>query len=223
MQHAGDLARSWVEVGEQKAGLARAAVNGRGATVVGQADRLVPPIGETAGPKIVQGFQERQQFESFRAGRPGGDATQEGLDGEEPVEPPGRLAVEGAVADDAPSTSAGQRPFQRQILQVRRTVSPLLVAPFGRHHEVGKILRGEHRGGGVVEDDQAVGADPLPGPFHQIQQLIDVPMAQGAGAALCLVQRIAAEQGDIPVVIHPVERVVLENPVDRELQEIQPA
>ena len=119
---------------------------------------------------------------------------------------------------------AGQRRFERQVLQVRCPISPFLVTPFRRHHVIGEILDGEHRRRRVVDNDQAVPADSIASPLHQVQQFVHVPVAGGRrGAVAAPHAGDSHKQGHVPVVVDAVERMVLEDAVDGELQELEPA
>ena len=124
MQHAGDLVRTGVQIGQEQIGLLGPAVHCRGTTVMREADRLIAPIGELIAANVTERFQHGEQGEGLFADRPRGHAAQDGLDGKEPVETAWGVGVEHAVADDAAGNRAGQRPFQRQVLQVRGPIGP---------------------------------------------------------------------------------------------------
>jgi hypothetical protein len=66
-----------------------------------------------------------------------------------------------------------------------------------------------------MDNDKSVRPDPLTRPFHKIEKFIYIPVTGGFLARLfSFVERILAEQGDVPVVVDAVKRVVLEDPVN---------
>ena len=89
MQHATDFLRSFVEIAEHQPGFTRPAVDGRSGARSPNRYGLVAPIGEAAGFELADGLEHREQLEGLGAGRPGCDAGEQGLQGEETMEAAG--------------------------------------------------------------------------------------------------------------------------------------
>jgi hypothetical protein len=66
-----------------------------------------------------------------------------------------------------------------------------------------------------MDNDKSIGANALTRPFHKIEKFIYIPVTGGFLARLlAFVERVLAEEGDVPVVVDTVKRVVLEDPVN---------
>ena len=129
-----------------------------------------------------------------------------------------------AIADDSAGASTDQRPFQGQFLKAWALTGPFAVAPLVGNDIIGKVLRGEHRRGGVVDDHQPPRPHPAARPFHEVQQFVNVPVAGGGLARLeFLVPGIVTKQRYVPIVVNPVQRMVGEHTVDRSLECVEPA
>jgi len=131
------------------------------------------------------------------------------------MKPARRIFWNCSIADNTAGTGASQIPFRRKIIRLRSSIGPFPITPLGSDHIIGKVLRGEHGNGGVMNDDKSIRPDPLTRPFHEIEKFIYIPVTGGFLARLlAFVERVLAEEGDVPIVVDAVKWVVFEHPVN---------
>ena len=168
MEHAMDFLGIILEIAQHQPGFVGPAVDGGSRPRPPSRYGLVSPIGETAGFQRANGAEDRKQFKRLGAGWPRCNASEEGVQGKETMEAPGCLGIELAVADDPARARTDQLPFQRQLLKIGALAGPFAVTPFVGDDIIGKILGGEHRGGGVMDDHQPARTDTAARPFHEV-------------------------------------------------------